>query len=249
MLLKDKRALITGSSRGIGLEIANLFVAKGAKVVANSRNQKELDEIFDEEPNIHGVAGDVTDKNEAENLISRAIDRLNGLDIIVCNVGSGKSLAPGKENVSEWHRVFSINFYSAINVIEAFKANITDGCSIICITSICGNEAIPGAPICYSSAKAALNNYVNLASRPFAKLGIRINAISPGNIIFEGSVWQQKMYDNPEITMQTLNREVPMSKFGTPADVAEAVVWLASDHSKFVTGTILTVDGGQTRNK
>jgi 3-oxoacyl-[acyl-carrier protein] reductase len=248
-LLENKKALVTGSSRGIGFEIALKLASNGAKIIANSRNQAELEKVFEKNPNINGIAGDVTNAKEAEHIVSSALEALDNLDVVVCNVGSGRSVLPGKETVNEWHRVFSINFFSTINIIEAMKINKIKNCSVICITSICGNETIPGAPICYSNAKAALNNYVNLVSRPLAKLGIRINAVSPGNIMFDGSVWQKKMFENPRMTMETLKREVPMTKFGSPSDVANAVVWFASDLSNFVTGTILTVDGGQTRNK
>ena len=123
---------------------------------------------------------------------------MGGLDILICNAGSGNSVEPGKENLDEWLRVFNINFFSATNVIEIFEPFLKKSKgNIICISSTCGCEVIPNAPITYSVAKAALNSYVKSISRPLAENNININAIAPGNIIFEGSVWERKLKDKP----------------------------------------------------
>tara|TARA_Y100000589_G_C26773856_1_gene474942 strand:- start:237 stop:614 length:378 start_codon:yes stop_codon:yes gene_type:complete len=120
-----------------------------------------------------------------------------------------------------------------------------DSGSIICISSICGLEVINGAPITYSVAKAALNAYVKGISRPLGKDGIRINAIAPGNILFEGSTWQHKLDDNPEIVEKMLKNNVTLNTFGRPIDIANLVLYLSSPISNFVTGSIFTLDGGQ----
>ena len=105
-----------------------------------------------------------------------------------------------------------------------------------------------GAPVTYSVAKSALNAYVKNISRPLAKLGIRINAVVPGNIIFEGSVWTKKLSENPQDVEKMLKNEVAMQRFGKPQEIANFVVFLCSEKSSFATGSLFVVDGGQTRS-
>ena len=139
--------------------------------------------------------------------------------------------------------------FSAVNLISASSDLLkTSGGSIVCISSICGSETIPGAPITYSVAKAALNTYVKSMSLPMGKAGIRINAVAPGNINFVGSVWSEKLVKDPDLVSGMLENNVPLRKLGCPNDVANLVVWLASDVADFVTGSVFTTDGGQTRN-
>tara|TARA_X000000950_G_C13905666_1_gene656719 strand:+ start:1907 stop:2662 length:756 start_codon:yes stop_codon:yes gene_type:complete len=247
--LKDKKVFISGSSRGIGLSIAKRFLEEGAKVVINSRNADELKDVSSSLNNCFAVAGDLTETKEAKTVISKSVEILGGLDILICNVGSGSSVPPGEETYEEWLRIFDINFFSATNIIEASKKFLADSQgSIVCISSICGNETIPGAPITYSVAKSALNAYVKSISLPLAKDKIRINSVSPGNIYFEDSVWSKKMEKSPDSVKSMLKQNVPLEKFGTPEDVANLVVWLSSDLSNFVTGSVMTTDGGQTRS-
>ena len=187
--LKDKKVFISGSSRGIGLSIAKRFLEEGAKVVINSRNLEELENVANSFSNCISVAGDLTKNEEANTVINKSVEILGGLDILICNIGSGSSVPPGEETYEEWLRIFNINFFSATNIIEASKKFLGDSKgSIVCISSICGNETVPGAPTTYSVAKAALNAYVKSISLPLAKDKIRINSVSPGNIYFEDSV-------------------------------------------------------------
>ena len=247
---KGKSVLITGASKGIGKNIALSFLLNGANVVLNGRNILALNKVL-EELNLskkYGIEADVTDFKQAEDLIRGAENVLGEIDIIVCNVGSGKSVKPGNENYEEWQRVFNKNLWSTTNVVEAGRKVLkkTRG-TFICISSICGHEIIEGAPITYSTAKAALNFYIKSISRNLAKDGIRINGISPGNIIFEGSTWEQKIKNNPEIKKQIM-QNVPLSRFGNVSDISNTCLWLASNYASFYTGSIVTVDGGQLRN-
>ena len=247
--LNGKTVFVSGSSRGIGLGIAKKFIEEGASVVINSRDPEELKAVVASIENCHGVAGDVSNPEVARLVIEEAAKILGKIDIVVCNVGSGASVAPGEETFDEWMRVFSVNFFSAINVISASSDLLeTSRGSIVCISSICGSETIPGAPVTYSVAKSALNTYVKSISVPLALKGIRINSVAPGNINFEGSVWSKKMTQDLDSVKAMLKNNVPLEKLGSPDDVAHAVVWLASDIANFVTGTIVTIDGGQTRS-
>lgn len=120
--------------------------------------------------------------------------------------------------------------------------------TIVCVSSICGMEVIPGAPVTYSVAKSALNSYVKGSSRPLAKRNIRINAVAPGNVLFPGSTWEEKLQADSEAVQSMLDAQVSQGRLGTAEDIANAVVYLVSDKASFVTGTILTVDGGQLRS-
>ena len=247
--LKGKNALITGSSKGIGYAIATLLHKEGCNVTINGRNNETLkNNITSFNERIHGCAADVTKVDDCHTLIKETINKWGSIDIIVCNVGSGTSVKPGDENFEEWQKVFLNNFYSAVNVIEAAKNELSkSGGSIVCISSIAGMEST-GAPVTYSVSKSALNAYVKNISKPLAKLGIRINAVIPGNIIFEGSVWTKKLSENPQDVEKMLKNEVAMQRFGKPQEIANFVAFLCSEKSSFATGSLFVVDGGQTRS-
>jgi hypothetical protein len=116
---------------------------------------------------------------------------------------------------------------------------------IVCISSICGIEVVPNAPVTYSAAKAALHAYVKGTSRPLGKQGVRINAIAPGNILFDNSVWSQKLAENEKAVCDILKNDVSLGTLGEPSDVANLVAFLVSSQSKFASGGIWTLDGGQ----
>ena len=125
------------------------------------------------------IHGNVEDPKIAKKIVTKAVSLLNGLDILVCNVGSGKSVKPGLENYQDWQSSFKKNFFSATNIIEASKKYLVKSRgNIICISSICGLEFIPGAPATYSTAKSALNTYIKSMSYFFGKYGVRINECS-----------------------------------------------------------------------
>ena len=245
--LKGKKVLVTGSSRGIGLEIARQFSDEGCSVVLNGRADIPQD-IIDLIPGSVSVIGDVSNEQGAKKVIEESAQKLDGLDIVICNVGSGRSVKPGQENIEAWKESFDINFYSTTCVVEAARSHlkVSKGV-IITISSICGCQVIPGAPVTYSVTKAALNAYVKGIARPLGDDGIRICGIAPGNILFEGSVWDSKISQEPDSVSKMLEKDVPLHKLGTPAEVASLALFLASPKSNYSTGDVWIVDGGQTR--
>lgn len=247
--LNGKKALITGSSRGIGRGIAQALHEQGCRIALNARSSADLVQTAAELPGALFVAGDVTQPDEARRIVHDASTQLEGLDVLVCNVGSGRSVPPGAESYEEWLRVFAVNFLSATNIIEAARDVLASARGVIvCVSSICGLETIPGAPITYSVAKAALNAYVRGISRPLGKLGIRINAVAPGNILFDGSVWARKLLDDADAVNAMLEREVALRSLGDLRSIADLVSYLASSRAQFVTGSVWTIDGGQLRS-
>lgn len=245
--LSDKVALITGSSKGIGWAIAQTLHAEGCRVALNGRNAADLSTATAQLTGTIGVAGDVTQPVEAQQIIAEVLSTFGQLDILVCNVGSGRSVPPGNETAEEWQRIFALNLWSTTNTVEAARsALVASKGVIVCISSICGQEVIPGAPVTYSAAKAALHAYVRGIAHPLGKQGVRINAVAPGNIVFDGSVWSRKLIEEKQAVETMLERDVALGCLGSPDDVANLVVFLASPRCGFATGSVWTLDGGQT---
>lgn len=246
--LAGKTALVTGSSRGIGRAIAEVLHHEGCRVALNGRNLNDLKSTAAGLPGAVTVPGDVTRADEASRIVSEAISAMGQLDIVVCNVGSGRSVTPGDETPDEWQRIFALNLWSTTNIVESARVALAASKGVIvCVSSICGLEVVPGAPVTYSAAKAALNAYVRGIARPLGRQGVRINAVAPGNILFEGSVWSRKLSEDAASVKAILDKDVALARLGTPLDVAELVAYLASPRSGFATGGVWTLDGGQAR--
>lgn len=244
-----KTALVTGASRGIGLAIATALHREGCCVALNARQLNPLQQASSQLPGSLPISGDVSCFPEAQRVMAEVIAAWGRLDILICNVGSGRSVPPGAETPEEWQRMFALNLWSTTNMVTAATEALalTQG-TIVCISSICGVEVIPGAPVTYSAAKAALNAYVRGMARPLGQQGVRINAIAPGNILFEGSVWARKLQEDAAAVTSMLHRDVALRRLGTPEEIANLVCYLASPRANFATGALWTLDGGQVRH-
>jgi 3-oxoacyl-[acyl-carrier protein] reductase len=249
--LRGKSVLVTGSSRGIGLAIAEAFLAEGARVAFNGRDAIKLEQVVARQTSGEAIAveGDVSKADQAKGTVEQVLTAFGTLDILVCNVGSGRSMPPGAETQDEWLRMFALNLWSVTNMVEASRSALAKSHgAVVCISSICGQEVIPGAPLTYSAAKAALNSYVRGIARPLGKDGVRINAVAPGNILFDGSVWGNKKDEDAASVERMLERDVALAKLGSPQEVASLTLWLASCASSFCTGGVFVADGGQVRS-
>lgn len=248
--LTDRVALVTGASRGIGLAIATMLAAEGAKVALAARGADALNAArvaVGAQSSVH--LADVTDPAAATALVQEVERQWGRLDILVCNVGSGASVPPGKETAAEWSRVMDLNLFATTNMIEAARPLMARGGgdrAIVCISSIAGMAAL-GAPVTYHAAKAALNATVRGLARPLALEGIRINAVAPGNILSANGTWARKLAENSAAVEEMLVRDVALRRLGKPEEVADLVAFLASPRAAFITGSIMVADGGQLR--
>lgn len=252
--LDNKVVLVSGSSRGIGKVVAKSFLNEGATVYLTGRNRENLEATFAEfkknyESKVFKFESDLQSVENIRNLIKKIIEEHKRLDIVVANIGSGRQAKGWDITDKGWADSFNTNFFSAVHLsTEAIRVMLENGSgSIVFISSIAGCEAIP-APLPYSTAKTALLSYMKNTSDLVAQHGIRLNSISPGNVYFEGGTWDLKIkeQDKKEID-EYIHKAVPMQRFGSPEEVADAICFLASQKASFITGANLIIDGGQTR--
>lgn len=246
--LTGKVALVTGSSAGIGFAIAQQLALEGCQVVLNGRDAERLKAAQTRIAGSSGVLADVRDPEACQALVQRVLAQHGRLDVLICNVGSGASVPPGQETPAEWHRVLELNLHSTTQAVWAANdALVQSRGNVICISSICGIEAL-GCPLAYAAAKAAVESYVRNSARSLGKHGVRINSIAPGNILFDGSVWERKLKEDRDAVQSMLQRDVALARLGSPQDVARLAAYLASPLGGFITGATYVVDGGQLRS-
>jgi 3-oxoacyl-[acyl-carrier protein] reductase len=244
---KNKTILITGSSRGIGLNIAISLIKEGHNIIINGRNKKKLINIKKKYPKIDYICADLSKISSAKIASKKILKKFGKLDILVCNIGESKSCKPTKETHKEWTKMFNQNFFAASNIIEMTQEHIIRSKGkIICISAGAGTRFVKGAPITYSTAKAALNFYLQSLAHYLGEFGVTINIIAPGNTMFKGSTWWKKINKNKKLVNRIIKNTVPLNKFALPADISEMVKYLVSEKGNFINGAIITTDGGQT---
>jgi 3-oxoacyl-[acyl-carrier protein] reductase len=242
--MNKKVALITGSSRGIGRGIAKKLLENNYRVYINARSLDEL-QITAEElgGDVKCIASDLCVEANIKECLEKIFKDEKRLDLVVSNIGSGKSINGWHVELEEYKRVFDINFFSAVSLATHSVAIMKEcGGHIVFISSIAGCESL-GAPIAYSSAKTALLGFAKNLSNEVAKFNIRVNSISPGNVMFENSTWDEKIKNDKEAVEAYIEKNVPLNSFATPQDIAKTVMFL--QESGFITGTNIVVDGGQ----
>ena len=244
--LTRKRVLVTGGTRGIGRAIVAAFLDEGAAVSFCARSDDEVsdtEKAFQERGRVTGSMVDVGDADALAAWVQESGEALGGLDIVVANV-SALAIPDTEEN---WLASLNVDLMHTVRLVRAAMPFLerSKAASIIAISSVSGRESdFASGP--YGTAKTAIVGYVNGLAMQLAGTGIRANTVSPGNTYFDGGVWHGIETGNPEL-FQTAVGLNPSGRMGTPDEVADPVVFLASPRASRISGTNLVVDGALTR--
>jgi 3-oxoacyl-[acyl-carrier protein] reductase len=250
--LRDKVAIVTGSSRGIGRSIAMGLADEGCKLVICARGEGTLQEtakdIRGKGVDVVAVAADVTKIEGAERVVDQAVASFQGIDILVNNVGGSQWKSFVEHTDEDWQAIIDLNLLAAIRVTRWVVPLMErhGGGSIILIASIWGREL--GGPSSYNATKAAAIGLAKNLAKELAAKGIRVNTVAPGSILFPDGGWDRRQKADPDGIATFVKQEMPLGRFGKPEEVADLVVFLASERASLITGTCINVDGCQSRS-
>ena len=239
-----KTVIITGASKGIGRATAKKFAKEGFRVVINYNNSNEeayaLEQELSEITEVISVKADISKKDEAEILVSETVKRFGRIDVLINNAGiSMHSTLFTDTDEKDWQQIFNVNLFGMFNVTKAalpFMIHEKRG-SIVNVSSIWG---VSGASceVLYSSSKSAVNGFTKSLAKELAPSGIRVNAVAPGVIETKMNAFLS------EEERKAIEDEIPMGRYGATDEIASAIYFLASDESSYITGQVLTADGG-----
>ena len=242
--LEGKIALVTGGNSGIGLASAKQFVNEGAYVFITGRRDRELAAAVKEiGRNVAGVQGDVANLADLDRLFAQIKREKGRLDIVFANAGTAQFAPLGKITEEQYDTIFDVNVKGLLFTVQKALALMPDGGSIILNASIVASKGLPEWSV-YSATKAAVRSFARTWTTDLKDRRIRVNAVSPGYIDTPGLSGLLAASGAAEQRRKMISNAVPLGRFGTPDEIAKAVVFLASDDSSYVTGTELFVDAG-----
>jgi 3-oxoacyl-[acyl-carrier protein] reductase len=244
---KDRVAIVTGGTRGIGLATAKALALEGCQVAVCGRTASSLRAA--EEEGLHAFEADLTSADQAVGFVDAVQARFGRLDILVNNAGG--SFGGGgfqASTIAQWRQVMDLNLFAALTASKAAVPHMRERGwgRIIHISSIWGKEGGGGAA--YNAAKAAMISLSKSMARDLVKDGILVNTVAPGSILFDGGGWDRKMQADPAAMADFVARDLPMGRFGAPEEVARTVVFLASEAASLITGSCVAVDGCQSHS-
>jgi 3-oxoacyl-[acyl-carrier protein] reductase len=252
--LTDHVAIVTGSSRGLGLASARALAAEGCRVALSARGGDALRTAAAGLASAHGddrvlaVQADLATQEGAEQIVRRTVDRFGRIDILVNNVGKAGGGDIVATSDAEWQSALDQTLFPAIRMSRLVVPHMRSagGGVILMIASIWGRES--GGRMTYNAVKAAEIGLAKAMARQLAPDGIRVNSIAPGSISFEGGTWWKRAQEEPEAMAEFVRREIPLGRFGRAEEVGAVVAFLASRRASWITGACVTVDGGQSRS-
>jgi 3-oxoacyl-[acyl-carrier protein] reductase len=250
--LEDKVVIVTGASRGIGKAMALGFATEGAKLSICGRTQATLEEAANEirslGAEVFARTADVTRSGDVETFVRETVERYGQIHVLINNVGGSRWTPTREISDAEWHELLDVNLVSAARMSRAVIPMMQKqgGGVIIMISSIYGRES--GGHMTYNAAKAAEISMAKSLARELAPYNIRVNSVAPGSILFPGGGWDRRMKADPETIAAFVKSDMPLGRFGKPEEIADVVVFLASERASLVTGACINVDGCQSRS-
>ena len=245
--LRGKKAIVTGATKGIGRRIAEALAREGVDVGVCARDEDEVAEtvkaLQDLDVEAVGSACNVKDGEAYQTWLQTTAEALGGVDIFIPNVSGGG----GMDSEKNWWRCFEIDVLHTVRGVETLTPFLeeSDAASVVIISSTNAVETF-GGPMAYNAMKAGLINYAKNLANFAAPKGIRVNTVSPGPIYFEGGAWEMIEGAMPKFYQSTL-RQIPTGRFGTPEEVANIVVFVASPAASLLTGANIVADNGFTK--
>lgn len=246
--LKGKKVLVTGGSKGIGKGIAQAFLEEGADVAILGRGLEALQSAKKELPELEIIQADVTNEEERLNAFQTFLTNFGTIDVLVNNAGGSSGGKTMETTVGQFEEAMLLNYFSAVHLSQLAVREMKkhSGGAIVNISSIFGRES--GGKPTYNSAKAAMISTTKSLADEVIKDGIRVNSIAPGAILHPTGNWQKKLEENPDKINKFVEAEIPAGRFGTVEEVANAVVFLASEKASWIVGASINVDGGQSKS-
>ena len=255
--LSGKVAIVTGSSRGLGLASAAALVAEGCRVTICARGRDRLEEAAAglrqaaQAPGrdvVLAVAADLATPSGVETVVERTVERFGGLDILVNNTGLARGAGIADTSDEEWTEAFAQTLFPAIRASRLAVPHMRRRGSgaIIMIASIWGRES--GGRMTYNAVKAAEISLAKSMAQQLARDNIRVNSVAPGSILAPGGSWHRRQQADPEGIAEFVARELPFGRFGRPEEVGAVVAFLASPRASWISGASVPVDGCQSRS-
>ena len=259
--LAGKIAIVTGSSRGLGLASAAALVREGCRVTICARGGPRLAEAAAElqkfAPGNPGnaintvlaVVADLATPDGMESVVARTVDVFGGVDILVNNVGLARGRGIVDTGDGEWAEALDQTLFPAIRASRLAVPHMRrrGGGAIVMIASIWGRES--GGRMTYNAVKAAEISLAKSMARELAPDNIRVNSVAPGSISFPGGTWHRRQQEDPTAMADFVSRELPFGRFGRPEEVGTVVAFLASPRASWISGASVPVDGCQSRSQ